>query len=1320
MSKKSKPNNQLLTEELEPRLLLSAGVEALLVGDVVTDSLLPSANDASIHLLSAEQMQSYSISSGTSEQRQEIVFIDSGVSNFEQISEDIKNDSSERIIDVVVIDSQEDGIQQISDILAEYQEIDAIHFVTHGTAGTVQLGETTLNNNTLTQYADEIETWGQALSEDADLLFYGCDIAEDDNGKLFISELSELTGADIAASTDLTGQQGKGGDWELEYNKGDIETANALSNSTQQRFSAVLSLSLADETVSIDENSANGTTVTTVTATGTDQYLQSIYWVDNDQNKIVKADLDGTNQTDVLTGLSNPRAIIIDADGGKIYWSNDQGSGSSEIKRSDMDGSNIETIVGGLDQVDTLELDVANSKIYWTDSDANNIGRTDMAAGSTAEIIFDSSDDDITEPEGISFDFINRRMYFHDDGESSFGYFDIATDNTISNFTESQTGVSLASDITADSNNYVYTSNSSGIIRGTLAGNSFTTIESTSTDGFHTLDHGTQVLYYTYDNGSSTSLRSYDIGSDTVTTIATISGGSSVDVKEIDLGDPEAVVYSITGGNTNSAFAINSSTGEITVNDINELDYETTTSYTLTITATQNADSTTATITVNINDVNEAPTAANNTVTTNEDTDYIFTAADFNFADVDAGDTLASVEITSLETAGSLELSGVAVTLNQVITVADINAGNLKFVPVANANGAGYDSFNFTVNDGTTDSASAYAMTIDVTAVNDAPTAAINTVTTNEDTDYVFTAADFNFADVDAGDTLASLEITTLETVGSLELSGVAVTLNQVITVADINAGNLTFVPVANAVGVGYDSFGFSVNDGSLDSVASYTMTLDVNAANDAPTAANNTVTTNEDTAYTFTAADFNFADVDAGDTLASVEITSLETVGSLELSGVAVTLNQVITVADINAGNLTFVPAADANGAGYDSFGFSVNDGTSDSAASYTMTVNVTAANDTPTDITPDNFSVSENIDTSAQQLLGTITTIDVDSGETFTYTISGGPDASKFLLGGSENDELFLAEGVNVDYETQESFEITIQVTDSNGSTLEKNVIIDVNDVVEPEPIPDIFPVQTQAFVEDNIVENSGSNIQDNTVANVTPQVEQTDEENLDNISSLNSDEENNESDNSQLDSEKPGDVASDDSNNVENSVSQSQDDPSNTNSDFSNPLSVESFQVNGENNVDLSDIELFSVSLGADFGAVKEFLLSSLASQSNSDNIDGTDVSMSSQLDNGFTISESVNNALAILREQLNESLDSNAESSVVIGTVKSSSVVLAAGVGTWVLRGSTVLASVMSSLPMWNAFDPLPILSDSGGLDGSSNDDVDNLFEKPTAK
>ncbi|MCP4377420.1 MAG: DUF4347 domain-containing protein, partial [bacterium] len=114
------------------------------------------------------------------------------------------------------------------------------------------------------------------------------------------------------------------------------------------------------------------------------------------------------------------------------------------------------------------------------------------------------------------------------------------------------------------------------------------------------------------------------------------------------------------------------------------------------------------------------------------------------------------------------------------------------------------------------------------------------------------------------------------------------------------------------------------------------------------PTAADNTITTHEDTTYTFTAANFNYSDAD-GEAMVSVQVTSLETVGALQFNGADVILNQVITKAEIDNDLLTFTSAADGNGTSYDSFGFSVNDGTSDSASTYTMTMDVISVNDAP-----------------------------------------------------------------------------------------------------------------------------------------------------------------------------------------------------------------------------------------------------------------------------------------------------------------------------------------------------------------------------------
>ena len=110
------------------------------------------------------------------------------------------------------------------------------------------------------------------------------------------------------------------------------------------------------------------------------------------------------------------------------------------------------------------------------------------------------------------------------------------------------------------------------------------------------------------------------------------------------------------------------------------------------------------------------------TVSATEDTAYILTAADFNFSATTVGDTLASVRILTLPASGTLALSGAAVTVNQLVTKAQLDAGNLVYTPPADAYGSGYASFLFRVSGSSEASTSAYSMTIDVSAVNDPAT----------------------------------------------------------------------------------------------------------------------------------------------------------------------------------------------------------------------------------------------------------------------------------------------------------------------------------------------------------------------------------------------------------------------------------------------------------------------------------------------------------------------------------------------------------------------------------------------------------------------
>ena len=153
--------------------------------------------------------------------RIEIAFVDATVTNVQSLLAGIPSG-----VEVVLIDPAKDGIDQIAQALAGRQDIDAIHILSHGSEGQLQLGTANLNAESMaTTYKAELATIKAALSDSADILIYGCDFAQGADGDAAARELSRLTGADVAASTDDTGAAALGGDWVLETNIGSIETA---------------------------------------------------------------------------------------------------------------------------------------------------------------------------------------------------------------------------------------------------------------------------------------------------------------------------------------------------------------------------------------------------------------------------------------------------------------------------------------------------------------------------------------------------------------------------------------------------------------------------------------------------------------------------------------------------------------------------------------------------------------------------------------------------------------------------------------------------------------------------------------------------------------------------------------------------------------------------------------------------------------------------------------------------------------------------------------------------------------------------------------
>lgn len=157
--------------------------------------------------------------------RVEIAFVLDNLADWETLAQSIPPG-----VEVVIVDSRGDGLTQISDYLAlkEAASVDAVHLFSHGQDSQINLGETVLNGDKLleTETLSRLATLRQAMSSDGDLLLYGCNVAQGAVGQSFISRLSELTGADVAASEDATGAARWGGNWVLESASGSISATS--------------------------------------------------------------------------------------------------------------------------------------------------------------------------------------------------------------------------------------------------------------------------------------------------------------------------------------------------------------------------------------------------------------------------------------------------------------------------------------------------------------------------------------------------------------------------------------------------------------------------------------------------------------------------------------------------------------------------------------------------------------------------------------------------------------------------------------------------------------------------------------------------------------------------------------------------------------------------------------------------------------------------------------------------------------------------------------------------------------------------------------
>ncbi|MBF0098899.1 MAG: DUF4347 domain-containing protein, partial [Magnetococcales bacterium] len=283
-------------------------------------------------------------------ERHEVVFIDSRVGALPTLLQHVKPGET-----VVVLDGQRDGVEQISQFLAQAARdglsYDAIHIVSHGMSGGLLLGGAVLSDATLPRYAEALQQWGEALQQEGDLILYGCQVGAGAEGALFLQKVSQLTGADVAASNDLTGSAMLGGNWNLEVTTGSIESSIAFTPEVGQAYDHVL----ATLTVTTTDDEAYGSgTLAAETADGAGLSLREAMGLATSSDTVTFASALSGSTIMLTSSLSTTTTITItdsltisgDTNGDHVADVTIQGNGTFQIFRTSIASGKTVTLDG--------------------------------------------------------------------------------------------------------------------------------------------------------------------------------------------------------------------------------------------------------------------------------------------------------------------------------------------------------------------------------------------------------------------------------------------------------------------------------------------------------------------------------------------------------------------------------------------------------------------------------------------------------------------------------------------------------------------------------------------------------------------------------------------------------------------------------------------------------------------------------------------------------------------------------------------------------------------------------------------------------------
>ena len=539
-------------------------------------------------------------------------------------------------------------------------------------------------------------------------------------------------------------------------------------------------------------------------------------------------------------------------------------------------------------------------------------------------------------------------------------------------------------------------------------------------------------------------------------TAANTNIGDPVTATDPDSGDTLTYSFDATGDTT---FDIDSSTGQLKTSAA--LDFETKNSYTVTVTATD-SNSLTATIevTINITNVNEAPTFPATTDTTLEIAENTATGTAIGVAvsatdpDVAGTNTDVNPDDATVD-ALTYTLGGTDAASFDIVST----SGQLQTKAALDYETDNSYSVTVTVSDGGTDTASV-AITISVTNVNEAPTFPATTDTTLEIAENTATGTDIGAAvtatdpDVAGTNTNVNPDDATVDAL-TYTLGGTDATSFDIVS----TSGQLQTKAALDYETDNSYTVTVTVSDGGTDT-ASVTVTINVTNVNEAPTFPATTDTTLEIAENTGAGTDIGAAvsatDPDVAGTNTDVNLDDA-TVDALTytLGGTDAASFDIVST----SGQLQTKAALDYETDNSYTVTVTASDGGTDTA-SITVTISVTNVNEAPTfPATTDTRSIAENtgagtdigaaVSATDPDVAGTNTDVNPDDAtvDALTYTL-GGTDAASFDIVSTSGQ---LQTKAALDYETKDSYEVTVTVSDGGTDTASVTVTISVTDVNE-----------------------------------------------------------------------------------------------------------------------------------------------------------------------------------------------------------------------------------------------------------------------------